>query len=63
MPIETEWKRPSCEVCGTEGAENHHWAPSALFGSESERWPQSYLCQPCHARWHQVVTPGTRCVD
>ena len=45
-----------CEVCGVEGAENHHWAPEALFGSESASWPTSYLCQKCHSRWHQLVT-------
>lgn len=47
-----------CEVCGAEGTHNHHWAPSALFGIEDEQWPKSYLCQPCHTRWHQIVTPN-----
>jgi hypothetical protein len=47
----------TCEVCGALGAERHHWAPSAFFGDESERWPTSYLCQTCHARWHATVTP------
>jgi hypothetical protein len=47
----------SCEVCGAQGAEWHHWAPHHLFGSESDRWPKSYLCIPCHKRWHAVVTP------
>jgi hypothetical protein len=47
-----------CEVCGAEGAENHHWAPEALFGSESASWPTSFLCQKCHSRWHQIVTPN-----
>ena len=62
-PIEATSPLPTCAVCGTAGAENHHWAPYALFGEESERWPKSYLCQPCHARWHQVVTPRMGCVD
>lgn len=44
--IRTNWKLPDCEVCGKKGAENHHWAPYALFGCESEKWPRSYLCQP-----------------
>lgn len=46
-----------CEVCGAEGAENHHWAPFYLFGEEADMWPQSYLCPACHRRWHEVVTP------
>lgn len=50
--------RHTCEVCGHNGAQNHHWAPWALFGEEAESWPQSYLCQTCHTRWHQVVTPN-----
>lgn len=52
-----------CEVCGAEGAQNHHWAPWHIFGNEANSWPQSYLCQPCHERWHALVTPnanGTR---
>ncbi len=61
--IKTNWKLPSCEVCGKEGAENHHWAPYALFGGESERWPRSYLCQECHAKWHRIVTPNMKCAD
>ena len=48
-----------CEVCGAIGdSQEHHWAPWFLFGPEAERWPTSWLCQPCHTRWHQVVTPN-----
>ena len=61
--IRTCWKLRKCEVCGKEGAENHHWAPAALFGAESEKWPQAYLCQECHSRWHRVVTPNMRNKD
>ncbi|GLT24033.1 hypothetical protein GCM10007933_35040 [Zoogloea oryzae] len=50
--------RHRCVVCNADGAENHHWAPQALFGSEADRWPQSYLCPRCHKRWHDIVTPG-----
>ena len=39
-----------CEVCGAVGAERHHWAPGYLFGPESDRWPTSLLCVPCHRR-------------
>jgi hypothetical protein len=49
--------RHTCEVCGSEGAESHHWAPWAIFGDEANRWPQSYLCPKCHTRWHELVTP------
>lgn len=55
---------PVCEVCGKEGAELHHWAPSAIFGHhEAEKWPTSFLCQQCHARWHHLVTPTVRYSD
>jgi DNA-directed RNA polymerase subunit M/transcription elongation factor TFIIS len=46
-----------CEVCGGSNAQQHHWAPWHLFGDEAQEWPTSYLCQPCHTRWHQIVTP------
>lgn len=49
---------PPCERCGsTGGTELHHWAPSYLFGAEAHQWPTSWLCRPCHMRWHSVVTP------
>lgn len=47
-----------CEVCGTGGAQVHHWAPRHLFGEEAFNWPTSLLCQTCHTRWHQIVTPS-----
>lgn len=47
-----------CEVCGEGYAQWHHWAPYHLFGVEAERWPKGLLCQPCHTRWHQIVTPN-----
>ena len=46
-----------CEKCGKMGAELHHWAPRHLFGDQADRWPVSFLCQECHATWHQAVTP------
>jgi Zn finger protein HypA/HybF involved in hydrogenase expression len=61
--IKTEWELKECSVCHELGAENHHWAPFALFGEESELWPQSYLCPKCHARWHRIVTPNAKCSD
>lgn len=46
-----------CQVCGSRGAEEHHWAPKGIFGAEAERWPKDYLCKACHDRWHRMVTP------
>jgi len=70
VKMDTERKRPElfakrraeianrkCEVCGEGHAQWHHWAPRYLFGSEAEKWPKSLLCQSCHTRWHQRVTP------
>lgn len=54
-----ESEENACEKCGAFGAELHHWAPKHLFGEvEADKWPQSYLCQPCHATWHNTVTPN-----
>lgn len=48
-----------CVVCGSiDNIERHHWAPFHLFGAECDKWPTSPLCQPCHVRWHQIVTPN-----
>lgn len=60
VPAEIERRAmPPCEVCGsTEKIEEHHWAPFHLFGLEYDKWPTSFLCQPCHVRWHQIVTPN-----
>ena len=46
-----------CVVCGHIGAANHHFAPRHLFGDECEIWTQAYLCETCHKRWHDLVTP------
>ena len=45
----------ACEVCGKLGAEVHHWMPRYLAGDDCEKWPIGYLCQSCHAHWHQVI--------
>lgn len=48
-----------CQVCGsTENVEVHHWAPAHLFGPECDKWPVGHLCQPCHRKWHRIVTPN-----
>lgn len=52
------WKEPNiCAVCGAIGAEEHHWAPSYIFGKDAEKWPKSFLCPAHHEEWHQKVTP------
>ncbi len=47
-----------CSVCSSAGAEEHHWAPYFIFGSEADLWPKSMLCIKCHKRWHSLVTPN-----
>ena len=47
-----------CQVCGTIGAELHHYAPYYLFKEECNAWPTGYLCIPCHKKWHKLVTPN-----
>ena len=50
--------QPRCARCNARGAEEHHWAPQAMFGKdEANRWPKDYLCKSCHDQWHQMVTP------
>lgn len=47
---------PPCAVCGAWGTEVHHWAPKELFTPcIAEHWPTSYLCQTCHAWWHDTI--------
>jgi hypothetical protein len=49
---------PRCARCGARGAEEHHWAPRAIFGKESaDDWPKDFLCKACHDEWHRRVTP------
>jgi hypothetical protein len=45
---------PPCERCGAATVELHHWAPGALF-VDAWLWPTSYLCRPCHRRWHDTM--------
>lgn len=48
-----------CIVCGSNGAEFHHWLPQC-FAEQVEdhsRWPGAYLCKECHDIWHELVTP------
>lgn len=57
LPIVRDNRDPSdlCEVCGRVGVEVHHWAPTAIFGLESYRWPTSNLCTSCHRKWHRMM--------
>ena len=44
-----------CERCGTTAELHlHHWAPSAAF-EDADEWPVSWLCRPCHVRWHRIM--------
>ncbi len=56
--VQPVFPRHKCVVCGADGAEEHHWAPTHLFGDESDAWPKSFLCPKCHKRWHDRVTPN-----
>lgn len=44
-----------CEHCGdgSQGVQEHHWAPRSIFGSDAYKWPTSYLCIRCHEEWHR----------
>lgn len=53
-PLIADLRVKKCEVCGELGSQLHHWAPQAIF-EDSARWPTSYLCQPCHSRWHRQM--------
>lgn len=55
LPLLDDMRRIYCERCGALGAQNHHWAPQALFRDDADDWPQAFLCEPCHQRWHQTT--------
>ena len=57
LPVVATEIGPRCVKCGQRGAEENHWAPKAIFGSEADNWPKDMLCKPCHAEWHAKVTP------
>jgi hypothetical protein len=44
-----------CARCGSSGGEDHHTAPWAAFGLDSETWPIIRLCVRCHAEWHATM--------
>ena len=52
----------ACEIClcETQTPELHHWCPRALYRDDipPNAGPQAWLCKPCHATWHEIVTPG-----
>lgn len=56
--IEKKQIQIKCEVCDSNEAELHHWAPQYLFGEEADQWPVGYLCRACHRKWHDLVTPN-----
>ena len=50
LPVGTDLRvdNPPSQTCGSCGTEFHHWAPSAVFGKESVRWPTAHLCRDSH---------------
>lgn len=65
LPVVERDGQTLCEVCQRAGpVEQHHLAPRAIFGSESERWPSVWVCRGCHERWHAFMrTPGAKLED
>lgn len=57
LPVGTDLRldNPPCQVCGAFGTETHHWAPTAIFGSEAAVWPTAILCRDCHQEWHRRI--------
>lgn len=46
---------PPCSRCGsTDGTEEHHWAPRAIF-DDPDAWPTDFLCPTCHTLWHATM--------
>ncbi len=57
-----EWmpRAPAQEKCSVclgrfDELENHHTAPQAVFGEESELWPIARVCRGCHEMWHRKM--------
>lgn len=51
-------REDACEACWRIAlVQEHHWAPRHLFGAEADFWPTALLCDICHKRWHDIVTP------
>lgn len=58
LPLLIQPSDVRCAVCGNRNAEQHHWAPTAIFGKNvAEQWPKDYLCKKHHDEWHKTVTP------
>jgi hypothetical protein len=61
IPIQAPRKSDACPVCGEAGAtEVHHLAPFEFFGEEAHRWPTIRICNPCHMRWHRLMSGPSR---
>lgn len=47
-----------CTRCKTETGKlhEHHYAPKYAF-EDADDWGTILLCQHCHRRWHEVMTP------
>lgn len=60
LPFKFRARTSRCAKCGSRNCQLHHWAPRAIFGREADDWPTDYLCQACHDKWHEMVTPQLR---
>lgn len=53
-----ELHEPSVEMCyhcrQILPCEWHHYAPQAMF-DDADKWPQGWLCRPCHEIWHATM--------
>ena len=50
-----------CGHCGKPYAQAHHYMPRSIAkknGLNAEEWPIEDLCDECHGKWHNAVTPG-----
>lgn len=55
------FSNPPCRRCGARFTQRHHYMPQALArkaGVDCEDWGTDYLCDDCHMKWHEIVTPG-----
>jgi len=57
LPIwEKGIKSGDCPICDYHGVlEQHHLAPSSVFGEASALWPEVAICHDCHERWHRKM--------
>lgn len=56
LPLFADWGThdSQCAVttCDSNDVENHHFAPTSIFGPQADTWPQADLCKHHHNEWH-----------